>query len=219
MNIPKSLNSLLRGKINRLVVAVLLSATTVQAQSFTVAQKATFNKEQTMKLVTAGKSSIKGQAFARDNSNGLKGIAILNINKKQFAPPGTVVMLLPFTDYFKEWMEVSKKYGKQGKVVELPKEARECIRVTQITDKDGHFEFNNLMPGQFLLYSSFGYEHTQHATEVVGRRDRYVNGTYQGSSDIERHFSYGVNASAYVDKIVTIKTDGDVEQIKLKKTL
>lgn len=219
MKISKSLNILLTAKINWLVLAGVLSATAVHAQSFTVAQKAKFSKEETMKLVTAGKSSIKGQAFARDNSNGIKGIAVLNINKKQFAPPGTVVMLLPFTDYFKEWMEVSKKYGKQGKVVELPKEARECIRFAQVTDREGHFEFNNLMAGQYLLYSSFGYEHTKHATEVVGRRDHYVNNSYQGSSDIERHFSYGVNANAYVDKVVTIKADGDVEQIKLKKTL
>jgi hypothetical protein len=217
MNI--SFKTLLTKKIHLFFTAGVLSLTTFQAQSFTVEQKAKFDKKHTMQLVTGGKSVIKGQAFARDNESGIKGIAVLNINKKQFAPRGTTVVLIPYTDYYKEWIEVSKKYGKQGKVVQLPKEAKECIRVVQITNDEGNFEFNNLMPGQYLLYSQFGYQHTQHASEVVGRKDYYVNNSYQGSSDILSYFTYGVNASAYVDKVVTIKNDGDVEHIKLKRTL
>lgn len=217
MNIQ--LKTLLAKKINLFFAAGILSMTTFHAQSFTVEQKAKFDKKQTMQMVTGGKSTIKGQAFARDNESGIKGIAVLNMNKKQYAARGTTVVLIPYTAYYKEWIEVSKKYGKQGKVVELPKEARECIRITQVTNDEGQFEFTNLMPGQYLLYSQFGYEHTQHASEVVGRRDHYVNNSYQGSSDILNYFTYNVNASAYVDKVVTIKKDGDVEQVKLKKTL
>ena len=214
-----SLNILLARKVSLLLLVGCMSMTTFDAQSFTVEQKAKFDKKQTMQLVTGGKSVIKGQAFARDNESGIKGIAILNVNKKQYAARGTTVVLIPYTDYYKEWIEVSKKYSKQGKVVELPKEARECIRVAQVTNNEGQFEFTNLMPGQYLLYSQFGYQHTQHASEVVGRRDHYVNNSYQGSSDILNYFTYNINASAYVDKVVTIKKDGDVELIKLKKTL
>lgn len=61
----------------------MLLAVRLPAQTFTVEQKAVFNKEETLKLVTAGTSVIQGQLFARDNENEgvLKGTAVLNIQE------------------------------------------------------------------------------------------------------------------------------------------
>ena len=63
-----------------------------------------FNKAETLKLVNNGSAVISGQAFARDNKNGgaLQGMAILNVNKKQFAANGTRIVLIPHTEFFKE---------------------------------------------------------------------------------------------------------------------
>jgi hypothetical protein len=67
-------------------------------------------------MVTKGNSVISGEAFAKDDRSGVDNrklrIDILNVNKKQFAPKGTKVVLLPYTEYFKEWMELNKNKGK-----------------------------------------------------------------------------------------------------------
>jgi len=65
---------------------------------------ATFDKDATMKMITTGNSVITGQVFARDNQAPIKGIAVLNINKRQYASKGTSVVLIPYTAYFKEWL-------------------------------------------------------------------------------------------------------------------
>lgn len=182
-----------------------------------------FNKEETLKLVNDGNTTIEGIAFARDNENegALKGMAILNINKKQFAPKGTTVVLMPYTAYFKEWMELNKKQAKikNAKPIPLPKEAFECFKFTAIYDDDGNFEFTNLMPGEYLLSTSFGYTHTSKRTEVTGMSDVYYKGNYVGSNVYTSVFSYSVAGQANVQKVITVEKDGEKLQVKLKKTL
>ena len=182
-----------------------------------------FNKEATLKLVNDGNTTIEGVAYARDNENegALKGIAVLNINKKQFAPKGTTVVLMPYTAYYKEWMELNKKQSKikNTKKIPLPKEAFDCFKFTTIYDDDGHFEFTNLMPGEYLLSTSFGYSHTSRRSEVSGTSDVYYKGNYVGSNVYTSVFSYSVAGQANVQKVITIEKNGEKLQVKLKKTL
>jgi len=180
-----------------------------------------FNKVETLKLIKDGNSVISGQVFARDNQNdgALKGIAVLNINKKQFAKKGTSVILIPNTEYFKEWLKLNETLRKKGRAIPLPKEVTECIKVAPVYDNEGHFEFVNLMPGEYLVYTEFGYVHTGVKSEVVGYTDTYMNGMFQGSRENREYYGYSANASATVKKIVTIKTDGEKVSVKLKKTL
>jgi hypothetical protein len=180
-----------------------------------------FNKELTFKMVTAGNSVVLGQAFARDNQNEgmLKGMAVLNINKKQFAQNGTTVVLIPYTDYFKEWIKLNEASRKKGRAIPLPKEATDCIKVTTVYDHEGHFEFTNLMPGDYLIYSEFGYVHTSIKSEVTGYTDTYINGLYQGTHTHTTTNAYNSNAAAAVKKTITIKTNGEKVSMKLKKTL
>ena len=180
---------------------------------------AIFDKDQTYKMVSAGSGTISGQIYARDNQNSLKGIAILNINKKQYAQQGTTVILIPYTDYFKEWVSLNEKIRKKGRAVPISKEAAECIKVTSVYDNDGNFEFTNLMPGEYYLFTEFGYTHTASRTEVVGYTDIYINGFFQGSTANTEVYKYNTNVKAAVKKIVTIKKEGDKVTVKLKKTL
>lgn len=180
-----------------------------------------FDKEATLKLIKSGTAVISGQVFARDNQNEgpLKGMAVLNINKKQFAKAGTNVILIPYTDFFKEWLKLNEISRKKGRAIPLPADAAACIKTTSVYDKEGHFEFVNLMPGDYLLYTEFGYTHTGIKTEVIGYTDTYINGMFQGSMANTESYGYSTNTSAAVKKIVTIKKDRDKETVKLKKTL
>jgi hypothetical protein len=180
-----------------------------------------FDKEKTLKLVKDGNSVISGQAFARDNHNDgmLKGMAVLNVNKKQYAAQGIKIILIPYTEFFKEWLAVNEKSRKKGLKVPLPKEAADCIKTTTIYDNEGHFEFTSLMPGDYLLYTEFGYVHTGIKTEVVGYTDTYINGMFQGSRENTKSFGYSSNAAASIKKIVTITQEGENVSVKLKKTL
>lgn len=202
-----------------LISLLLFVFSITNGQSFTVEQKAQFNKSETMKLMTAGKSIIKGQAFAKDNRSGIKGIAVLNINKRQYAPKGTSIVIIPQTEYFKEWLEVSKKYEKEGKIVELPNEAKSCIKIIQVKDDKGNFEINNLMPGQYLLMTDFGYVQDKQHTYTVGYENTYINDRLQSSREIEGHYNFKIISEANIRKTVTIKKDGDVEDINLRMTL
>lgn len=182
----------------------------------------TFNKEETLKLVKNGTAVISGQAFARDNKNGgaLQGMAVFNVNKKQFAAKGTVIVLIPNTAFFKEWMKVNEARQKKYRpLIPLPDGARECIIESTVYDDNGNFEFLNLMPGEYLLTVKFIYEHSASETEVVGTTDMYVNGMYQGSSDITSTHNFVASATANVTKVITIRKDGEKVSVKLKKTL
>lgn len=183
--------------------------------------KNTFNKDATLQLVKSGSAVISGQTFARDNENEglLKGMAVLNVNKKQYAPEGTSIVLIPYTDFFKEWIKLNEASRKKGRSIPLPQEALSCIKVASVYDDKGHFEFVNLMPGDYLIFTAFGYNHTSRRTEVTGYTDTYVNGLFQGTSENTVTNSYNVNASASIKKIVTIKEPGEQVVVKLKKTL
>lgn len=180
----------------------------------------TFDKEQTYKMVTAGTGTISGQIYARDNENTTKGgIAILNVNKKQYAPRGTTVILIPYTDYFKEWIVLNEKLRKKGQAVPLAKEAAGCIKQTSVYDNAGNFEFTNLMPGNYYLFTEFGYTHTFSRTDIVGYTDTYINGLFQGTTANTEVNRYKTSAAATLKKIVTINKDGEKVNVKLKKTL
>lgn len=183
--------------------------------------KTTFDKVATLKMLKSGSAVISGEAFARDNQNegALGGIAVLNVNKKQYARAGTKIVLIPYTAFFKEWMKVNEASRKKGRAIPLPAEVAECMKVTTVYDDKGHFEFVNLMPGEYLLYTEFGYTHTSIRTEVTGYSDKYINGLYQSTYTHTTTNAYDVNASAGIKKVVTIKKEGEKVEVKLRKTL
>jgi hypothetical protein len=174
-----------------------------------------FDKEATLKLLTDGKSVISGQAFARDD-HGSK-ISVLNLNKKQVASMGTTVVLIPYTTFFKEWFEQNQKAGKTGKSAPLPKSAEECIKTTQVSDKEGHFEFTNLMPGDYLLIAQFNIHKGSSQTDVTGYTDTYIDGAYQGTNTNTVTHYFEVLAQATAKKVVAVKQDGENVSVNLKQ--
>lgn len=183
--------------------------------------KSTFDKAATLKLLKGGSAVISGEAFARDNQNegALSGIAIVNINKKQYARAGTQIVLIPYTEFFKEWMKLNEASRKKGRAIPLPADVAECMKVTTVYDDKGHFEFVNLMPGDYMIYTEFGYVHTSIRSEATGYTDTYINGLYQGTYTHMTTNAYNGNAAAAIKKVVTIKKEGEKVEIKLKKTL
>jgi len=179
-----------------------------------------FDKQATLDMITNGNCVIRGEVFARDNENEglLKGMAIANINRKQYAPAGTSVILIPYTPYFEEWVKLNESARKKGRAVPLSKEAAGCIKVATVYDDEGHFEFVNLMPGSYLIYTEFGYEHTTTRTEVIGYTDTYINGMFQGSAANTETSRYGVNAVASVKRTVLLERPGETMVIKLRRT-
>ncbi len=185
--------------------------------------KNTFDKEATLKMLTKGNSVILGEAFAKDDRSGRDDskirIDILNVNKKQFAPKGTKVTLLPYTEYFKEWMELNKKQAKikGAKPIPLSKEAQSCVLTTQIYDDKGNFEFTNLTEGEYFVFISFGYTDTFSRREITGTSDVYINGNYAGTQLNTDVFTYAQAGNANFQKVVTIKSNGETVKIKLKR--
>ncbi|MGO4291754.1 DUF3108 domain-containing protein [Chitinophaga sp. RAB17] len=184
--------------------------------------KAPFDKDETMKMVKGGNSIISGQVFARDfNDNGtiFAKMQVMNIQAKQVAPRGTKVVLIPYNDYFKEWIKTNESQRKKGREgIALLDEAAQCIKTTQVYDDQGHFEFVNLMPGEYLLYTEFGYDHSYSVAEVVGYTDHYINGMFQSTSTNTVNRDYSTGAGAVVKKVVRVSKPGEKVEVKLKKT-
>lgn len=180
--------------------------------------KAPFDKEATLKMVKDGNAIISGQVFARDFDEGNR-LQVMNIKAKQVAAKGTQVILIPYNDYFKEWIKVNEEQRKKGREgIAISDDAAQCIKSTRVYDDNGHFEFVNLMPGEYLLYTEFGFSHAYTQSEVVGYTDHYINGMFQGTSanTVNRNYSTGVGAT--VKKVVTVDKPGEKVEVKLKKT-
>lgn len=181
---------------------------------------ARFNKEEALQKTEKGNSVIMGTAFARDHSSNNK-LQVVNISKAQYAPRGTVVSLLPNSAYIEEWKAVNKKIRKGKKLPEVPIDPNvsACIKKTTVYDDKGHFEFTNLMPGEYILITSFGYTHQYSYSYYAGTSSLvHPSGTVLSSSPIYKSANAATGATASIEEIVTIKNDGDKVDIKLKDT-
>lgn len=184
--------------------------------------KSPFDKAATLQMIKGGKSVISGQVFARDfddNGTVFAKMQVMNIQAKQVAPRGTQVILIPYNAYFKEWIKVNESQRKKGREgIALSDDAAQCIKSTNVYDDKGHFEFVNLMPGEYLLYTEFGYDHSYSQSEVVGYTDHYLNGMFQGSTANTVNRNYSTGANAVIKKVVTVTNPGEQVEVKLKKT-
>jgi len=177
-----------------------------------------FNKEEALAKVEKGNGVILGTSFARDRSSKL---AVLNINKAQYAPKGTVISILANQPYITEWKEVNRKIRKGKKLPEVPidRNVQACIKTTKVYDDKGHFEFTNLMPGEYILTTSFGYTHNYTYRYYAGTSYlMHPSGAVLGSSDIYNSASASTGAQADIETLVTIKAEGEKLKINLKDT-
>lgn len=177
-----------------------------------------FNKEEALAKLDKGNSVIIGTTFARDHSS-RRGIALVNINKAQYAPKGTIVSILPNSPYLSEWKEVNKKIRKGKKLAEVPIDpnVQACIKTTKVYDDQGHFEFTNLMPGEYVLMTSFGYTHSYSYSYQSGTSYlMHPSGAVLSSSPVYNSASASTGAKADIETLVTIKEDGEKLKVNLK---
>ncbi|NSL87196.1 hypothetical protein [Chitinophaga solisilvae] len=176
-----------------------------------------FDKDENLRRLEKGNGVIVGTAFARDHGN--SRLQVVNINRAQFAPRGTVVSILPNSAYIEEWKEVNKKIRKRRKLPEVPIDPNvaACIKKTTVYDDKGHFEFTNLMPGEYILLTSFGYTHRYSYTYQSGTSSLvHPSGTVLSSSPIYSSGSGATGMTAEIEMKVTIRNDGDKVNVNLK---
>lgn len=178
---------------------------------------AKFDKEENLRMLEKGNSVITGTAFARDR--GGSKLQVVNINRAQYAPKGTVVAIIPNSAYIEEWKEVNRKIRKRNKIPEVPIDPNvaACTKTTTVYDDKGHFEFTNLMPGEYILMTSFGYTHRYSYSYQSGTSNLvHPSGAVLSSSPVYSHGSGATGATAQIETKVTIKRDGDKVDVNLK---
>ncbi len=183
-----------------------------------------FNADETMAMITKGTSSIKGQASTRISEKRMLG------NKTQFAPKGSIVTLMPNTQYFKEWLDFNLAIGKtdsptysNGKLIKgcaypLPPEVREQSIVTDVIDDKGNFVFQNLKPGEYLVWVGFvANKYTRTTRTPTGNYSIsiYEDGTGSANQiiDVKNWMS---QQNIINHQYVTVKKEGETVSIKLK---
>ena len=183
--------------------------------------KSKFNKELSMQMLEKGNSVITGTAFARDHNSNNR-LQVINLKRAQYAPKGTVVTIMPNSAYIEEWKDVNKKIRRGKKLPEVPLDANvaSCIKQTKVYDDKGHFEFTNLMAGEYILFTSFGYTHQYSYQYYAGQSNvvHVASGQVLSSSPVYGSANASTGATAEIETKVTIKKDGDKVDINLKDT-
>lgn len=186
--------------------------------------KATFNYAEAMKMLSSGTAIIKGQASTRIAEKRMVG------NKTQYAPKGSLVALIPHTTYFKEWADynlfignISRPVYWDGKLIAgcsypLPDEVKKAIRYTEVTDNKGNFTFENLKPGEYLVFIGFVANKYTHTTRTpTGDYSITINQDGTGSAtqiiDVQNWMS---PQDILNHQIVKINNENETVNVKLK---
>lgn len=180
-------------------------------------------------MISEGNSSIEGQAYTTDE--GMPS-AMLARPKKILAPKGSIVMLIPNTPYFKEWLEFNTALRAKfpptivaGQVLSgcagfpLPVEVKEQTLLTEVTDDRGGFSFQHLKPGEYHVIVQFvatKYTHTTRTPTGGYTVSVYPDGSGSATPTMDvKHWGSPANVSNYA--LVRIETDGEKVRVKLKE--
>lgn len=184
--------------------------------------KTAFNGTEAKELLALGKTTITGIAVAReytDNNirkNYLNAILGMDVTgTKHIAPAGTVVMLFPYTDYFKEYLKLRERFAQSRKYVAVLSKDPFSHRLEAKVGSDGRFTFPQMKPGKYYIETNFSYVGTGLNYVQVGRTDYYNGfGNHMRSEPIYQGYNYNYLDSKIESKTVTVK-DGD-HKIEIK---
>jgi hypothetical protein len=188
-----------------------------------------FDADAARAMISQGTASIEGQAYTTDEG---MPTAMLERPKKILAPKGSVVMLIPNTPYFKEWLAfntaVRTKFPPTivaGQVLSgcagfpLPLEVKEQTLLTEVTDDRGGFSFQNLKPGEYHVIVQFvatKYTHTTRTPTGGYTVTVYPDGSGSATPTMDvRHWGSPANVSNYA--LVRIASEGEKVRVKLKE--
>lgn len=170
--------------------------------------KVPFDTMQAKKALSLGKSTIKGVAFTRPESQSL-GFGI-KAGKKIYANKIKVV-LFPVTPYLLEFLDLKKKENlKKLKFAYLSNEAYR-FRLEAITNSDGEFTFPEMKPGKYYLEGVLKWSQD-------GYYNRYNGSAYNGygTTNYYSREYYNVGHADLLTKIVEITEEGQILEVKLK---
>lgn len=192
--------------------------------------KAKFSAEEAKAMIRQGTARITGKAYTVDENKPRTIMESLKSRDKIRAPKGSIVMLIPNTPYFKEWLafnlSVQQKFpGKivGGQVISgcgpypLPLEVKEQTLFTEVTDNKGSFTFQNLKAGEYYLVVQFVATKYTHTTRTPnGSYTITVNsdgsGTATQNMDVTK---WGSPTNVMNTKLVVIKNDDTEVKIDL----
>ncbi len=190
--------------------------------------KTKFNAEDAKVMISQGNAKISGKAYTVDENKPRTIIESLKSRDKIRAPKGSIVMLIPNTPYFKEWVDfnlsVQKKFPGTivgGQVISgcapypLPLEVKEQSLFAEITDNKGSFTFQNLKAGEYYIAVQFVATKYTHTTRTPnGSYNITINSDGSGSATQNMNVTqWGSPTNVMNIKLVTIKKDG--EEIKV----
>lgn len=162
-----------------------------------------FDKNQVMKQMQPGSSSISGEAYANDPMG----------NGTSYAR-NSAVFLIPYSDYFAEWLALTKKFQNSGHQVYLHPDVIATGRQLT-TDEYGNFRFDKLKPGKYYLETIVDYQTsevvTKHTGDVISAGPYGVNVT-----PIHDYYSRKYTAQKKAATVVEITEAGQHLEIKLK---
>ena len=162
-----------------------------------------FDSADAVNRLAEGRSTISGVSFAREGSF---------INGKVHNAANQTVMLFPFTDYFAEWYNL-KYDNPKANIVMVPRAFAQ--RLETKTDEYGNFSFKKMKPGKYYLECSINYTGTAVGTERVGT-GAYYYGYVGYSYPIYESYYYNYNAVQKANKVVEVKRDGQLIEVKLR---
>ncbi|MEO8254077.1 MAG: carboxypeptidase-like regulatory domain-containing protein [Flavobacterium sp.] len=169
--------------------------------------KSPFDSTTAKKALAKGKGTIKGVAFIRPNNN----IGFNIKTGKKVLANKIKVTLFPMTPYFQEFLSLKKKENrKKLKFAFLSNEAVK-YRLEAITNSSGEFSFPEMKPGRYYLEAILNW--TESGTYQKYTGSGYNN--YGGRADYYANQNYTNSNSDLITKIVEIKADGEVINVKL----
>jgi hypothetical protein len=164
-----------------------------------------FDKTLAQNMLAVGTSTIEGAASTKQFTD----------KPKQFAPEGTLVTLYPLTPYFEEFIKLRKRKENKKTSVYISDEAYK-YRLETKTDANGRFTFVKLKPGKYFLECIVPFIATYTYQQQTGTTTTYNGyGAAIASSPYYETFMSNYNASNRETKIVEIKNDGDLVEVKL----
>ena len=143
-----------------------------------------------------GMTTLKGKAITKATPGKSKqwvigAPSLIGIN--------VTVELFPYTPYFDEWYNLKKKKEnlRKNKIVYMDTEAYK-YKLTAVTNEKGVFEFPNMKPGKYILFTIIPWKE--------GVSKRYYNGSqFDGNS--------GRMVNYYTDENYTIQQHSRVMRI------
>jgi hypothetical protein len=171
--------------------------------------EAQFDREAALAMINSGAATIKGTASAQ---------LMLSINGRRNAQRGTQIVLIPDTPLYREWVALNEQRTSRDKLepLPLPEDVAAAVKVAEVYDDNGSFEFNNLQPGQYILTTHIDYRYGYSRTVETGRSAVYYKNAYQGDSVHYGTVRDVATGEARPEMTVIVNREGETVEVKLR---